>query len=248
MAQVLIGIGAVCAAYGVTVMLVGSGTLFFAVWYAIGAALAGAGFAVRSGTWSALPAAARVAITAVVAAGLAAALGIGAVVMGNAAAATAPPAGLDEIIVLGAQVRPDGTPSTVLRYRLDSAAAYLRENPRTRCIVSGGKGGNEPCSEAECMANYLRESGIDESRVVLEDRSRSTVENLRYSRELLASSADRVGIVTNDFHVFRACRIAARQGLTGACGISAPSDAWFLPNNLLREVACVAKDFLLGNI
>ncbi len=248
MALALIGIGAVCAAYGVTVMLVGSGTLFFAVWYAIGAVFAAAGLAVRVGIWSALPAALRVAIPALVAAMAALALGIGAVVMGNAAAATAPDSGLDEIIVLGAQVRPDGTPSTVLRYRLDTAAAYLRENPGTRCIVSGGKGSNEPCSEAECMATYLREAGIDESRVVLEDRSRSTVENLRYSRELLGSASDRVGIVTNDFHVFRACRIAARQGLTGACGVSAPSDAWFLPNNLLREVACVAKDFLLGNI
>ena len=246
MAQVLIGIGAACAAYGVTVMLVGSGTLFFAVWYAIGAALAGTGLAVRSGAWAALPVFVRVPIEAAAAAALALALGIGVVVMANAAAT--PPSGLNEIIILGAQVRPDGTPSTVLRYRLDAAAAYLRENPRTRCIVSGGKGGNEPCSEAECMATYLRESGIDESRIVLEDRSRSTVENLRYSRELLASETDRVGIATNDFHIFRACRIAVRQGLAGACGISAPSDLWFLPNNLLREVACVAKDFLFGNI
>ena len=246
MARALIGIGAVCAAYGVTVMFVGSGTLFFAVWYVIGAALAGTGLAVRSGAWAALPSAARATITVVASAMLALALGIGVVVMANAAAT--PSAGLDEIIVLGAQVRPDGTPSTVLRYRLDAASAYLRENPGTRCIVSGGKGGNEPCSEAECMATYLCESGIDESRIVLEDRSRSTVENLRYSRELLASDTDRVGIVTNDFHVFRACSIAVRQDLTGVCGISAPSDPWFLPNNLLREVACVAKDFLLGNI
>ena len=248
MALALIVLGAVCAAYGVTVMLVGSGTLFFAVWYAIGAVLAGAGFAARAGVWAALPAAVRTAATVVTAAAVALMFGIGAVVMGNAAAATAPEPGLDEIIVLGAQVRPDGTPSTVLRYRLDAAAAYLRENPDTRCIVSGGQGGNEPTSEAECMASYLRKVGIDESRITLEGRSRSTVENLRYSRELLDSATDRVGIVTNDFHVFRACRIAARQGLTRACGISAPSDPWFLPNNLLREVACVAKDFLLGNI
>lgn len=246
MGYLLIGAGAVCAAYGLTVMLAWSGTFFFAAWYAIGAALAAGGAAVRSGAWAALPAAARAAIAAAAAATLALSLGIGALVMG--CAATAPSPGLDAIIVLGAQVRPDGTPSTVLRYRLDAAAAYLRENPGTRCIVSGGKGGNEPCSEAECMAAYLRESGIDDSRIVLEDRSRSTVENLRNSRELLGAGTGRVGIVTNDFHIFRACRIAARQGPSGACGISAPSDAWFLPNNLLREVACVAKDFLLGNI
>lgn len=248
MALALIVLGAVCAAYGVTVMFVGSGTLFFAVWYAIGAVLAGTGFAVQAGVWAALPASTRVAITALVAAAVALMFGIGAVVMTNAASAAAPEPDLDEIVVLGAQVHPDGTPSTVLRYRLDAAAAYLRENPDTRCIVSGGQGGNEPTSEAECMASYLQEVGIDESRVTLEGRSRSTVENLRYSRELLNSATDRVGIVTNDFHVFRACRIAARQGLTRACGISAPSDPWFLPNNLLREVACVAKDFLLGNI
>ncbi|WP_322353888.1 YdcF family protein [Paratractidigestivibacter sp.] len=246
MGYVLIGLGAVCAAYGVSIMLVGSGTLFFVVWYVLGGAIAGAGLAVQTGAWAALPFAIRAAATAVAAAAVVLFLSVDAVIMTHAAAA--PPADLEEIIVLGAQVRPDGTPSNVLRYRLDTAADYLRQNPRTRCIVSGGQGGNEPTTEAACMASYLREQGIDASRIVLEDRSRSTVENLRFSRGLLASPADRVGIVTNDFHAFRACRIAARQGLSGACGISAPSDPWYLPNNLLREVPCVVKDFLLGNM
>ena len=60
--------------------------------------------------------------------------------------------GLDYIIVLGAQIYERG-PSAVLRFRLDKAVEYLNENPQTKCIVSGGKGSNEPCSEAEGMKN-----------------------------------------------------------------------------------------------
>ena len=183
-----------------------------------------------------------------VAAALAAAvtLGVGALILTTAHEPA--PEGLDELVVLGAQVRPDGSPSTVLRYRLDTAADYLRENPSTRCIVSGGKGANEPCSEAEAMARYLESCGIDAARIELEDASTNTAENLRNSRALLADAGDAVGIVTNDFHVLRATRIAAKQGYAHAHGIAAPSDTWYVPNNVLREVFGVAKDFLFGNM
>lgn len=239
-------LGVAAAVYGVTVMLVGSGTLFFAVWYVIAAALAGTGVALRSGTWARLPHAVGMGIAAVATLGTAAVVATGIFIMAQTWSAA--PAGLDYLVVLGAQVRPDGSPSTVLRYRLDTAADYLRENPGAMCIVSGGQGGNEPTTEAACMASYLQEQGIDASRIKLEDRSTSTVENLRFSRELVGGDDASVGIVTNDFHAFRAAAIAKRQGLTDAVGVAAPSDPWFLPNNLLREVLCVWKDALLGNM
>ena len=98
------------------------------------------------------------------------------------------------------------------------------------------------------MARYLESCGIDAARIELEDASTNTVENLRNSRALLAGAGDAVGIVTNDFHVLRATRIAAKQGYANARGIAAPSGAWYVPNNVLREVMGVVKDFLFGNM
>ncbi len=114
--------------------------------------------------------------------------------------------GLDYIIVLGAQVRKDG-PSPVLKYRLDKAVEYLNENPDTVCIVSGGQGSNEPWSEAEGMARYLQEKGIDTARILPEDKSQTTEQNITNSKMLMKEGAS-VGIVTNNFHVFRALQIA----------------------------------------
>lgn len=114
--------------------------------------------------------------------------------------------GLDYIIVLGAQVRKDG-PSPVLKYRLDKAVEYLNENPDTVCIVSGGQGSNEPWSEAEGMARYLQEKGIDTARILPEDKSQTTEQNITNSKKLMKEGAS-VGIVTNNFHVFRALQIA----------------------------------------
>ena len=246
MSILLIALGAAAIVYGASVMLIWSGSAFFAVWYVIGAALSGCGIAMRLGAWQALPRALRMFVGVAAALAAAATLGVAALILTTAHEPA--PEGLDELVVLGAQVRPDGSPSTVLRYRLDTAADYLRENPSTRCIVSGGKGANEPCSEAEAMDLYLESCGIDAARIELEDASTNTVENLRNSRALLADAGDAVGIVTNDFHVLRATRIAAKQGYANAHGIAAPSDAWYVPNNVLREVMGVVKDFLFGNM
>lgn len=154
---------------------------------------------------------------------------------------------LDYIIVLGAQVRENG-PSVVLRYRLDAAIDYLNENPDTLCIVSGGKGTNEPFSEAEGMSKYLLENGIEKSRIILEDKSTNTVENIRNSKVLMGEAYQNVGIVTNNFHLFRAVQIAKAQGLRGVCGIAADSSVLYLPNNVLRECGGILKDWIMKNI
>lgn len=154
---------------------------------------------------------------------------------------------LDYIIVLGAQIREDG-PSTVLRYRLDEAIEYLNENPNTTCIVSGGQGPNEPYPEAEGMAKYLIEKGIDSRRIIQEGKSQTTVENIRNSKELMKVDYNGVGIITNNFHMFRALRIAEVQGLENVCGIAAKSNTLYLPNNVLRECGGILKNWLLRNI
>lgn len=151
---------------------------------------------------------------------------------------------LDYIIVLGAQVRDTGV-SKVLKYRLDVAKEYLDENLNTICIVSGGQGANELCTEAEAMADYLFSQGIEKDRILLEDKSRNTEENIRYSRKLMREEYDGVGIVTNNFHVFRSVQIAKNQGLKDVYGIAADSNIWYLPHNMLRECGSILKYYVL---
>ncbi len=157
-----------------------------------------------------------------------------------------PPKKLDCVLVLGTQVYANG-PSTLLAWRLDTAAAYLKENPETLCIVSGGQGYNEPCAEAEVMYTYLVEHGISGNRILRETRSKNTTENIRFSKELLPEGYETIGIVTNDFHVYRAVKLAEAGGLHGVYGVSAPSVASFLPNNMFRECLALIKDKLAGN-
>ena len=154
---------------------------------------------------------------------------------------------LDYIIVLGAQVKEDG-PSVVLKYRLDCAADYLDKNPGTMCIVTGAKGTNENVTEARGMADYLIAAGIEEKRIILEEKARNTAENIRYSKELLPSDDVTVGIVTNNFHMYRALGIAKKQGIEDATGIASGSTPSFLPNNVTREVLGVLKDSASGNM
>lgn len=154
---------------------------------------------------------------------------------------------LDYVIVLGAQVK-EGRPSVVLQYRLDRAYEYLMENADTICIVSGGQGSNELVSEADIMKSYLVDKGIPSYRILVEDRSRNTEENIRFSFELIGDLQADIGIITNNFHVFRGSAIARKKGALNVFGISASSNPLYLPNNMLREFFAVTKDKLCGNI
>lgn len=156
-------------------------------------------------------------------------------------------AGLDYIIVLGAQMKAHG-PSRVLKMRLDTAYDYLIDNPDTIAIVSGAQGNDEHVSEAQGMYDYLVERGIAPGRIIREDQSRNTSQNINYSSAFLDKEKNSVGIVTNNFHIFRATHIAEKSGYQQACGIAAPSELLLQGNNMLREFMGVMKDFLVGNI
>lgn len=153
------------------------------------------------------------------------------------------PADLDYVVVLGAQVR--GTlPSRALRRRLDCAVAYAQENPDTIFVLSGGQGEDEGISEAACMYTYLTENGVSADRLLLENRSTSTRENLRFSDELYDLKDRRVGILSNSFHVYRAMLLAGQEGYQDACAIPASSDLWMQPHNILREICAICFLFL----
>ena len=121
------------------------------------------------------------------------------------------PEKLDAVIVLGAKV--NGTaPSGALDQRIDAAAAYLRDNPETLCIASGGQGDDEGISEAACIRKGLMAQGIAESRIIMEEYSTSTETNFLHSMPLLDPDVRTVGVVTNNFHIYRALRLARVQG------------------------------------
>lgn len=150
---------------------------------------------------------------------------------------------LDYIIVLGCQVK--GTkPSRALKDRLDTAKKYLLANPETIAILSGGKGKMEDISEAECMYRYLLNAGISKERLLLEARSTTTRQNLRYSRKYMDYRHDEVGIITNNFHVYRGVLLAKRYGYQRVCGIAAPCKSILLYHYLVREAFALAREML----
>lgn len=150
----------------------------------------------------------------------------------------------DYLIVLGCQVQ--GTvPSRMLRQRINAAADYLNTYPDAICIVSGGQGPGEDISEAECMRRCLVQMGIDSGRILLEDQSTSTMENLRFSMELMDHGAT-AAIVSNEFHLYRAGQMASSLGLDADL---IPADTEFpilRTSYFLREIFAVWKYHLLG--
>lgn len=230
--------------YGIMVMLGGTGTFFFVIWIMIAIALTGLAFLVKFDVFKKIPKPVRVIGLITGSLGVLVLLFVMGLVLSGFTQTGKD--NLDVIIVLGAQVHKT-RPSVVLQYRLDKAVEYLNDNPNTICIVSGGQGPDEPFSEGYGMSEYLKNKGIDESRIIIEDKSTSTKENIIYSRRFIEDGAS-VGIVTNNFHMYRALKVAKKQGLENASGIAAYSVWTFLPNNVLREVFGVIKYFIFGEI
>ena len=155
----------------------------------------------------------------------------------------------DAIIVLGAAVHGDKV-TWVLENRLNTAIEYLNERPAAICIVSGGQGAGETVTEASAMKKYMVEYGIDESRIYLEEKATNTNENFEYAKviidDVLGPDA-KIAFVTTNFHVYRAGRVAAAQGVD-AVGIPA-DDVWYLRlNNFLRECVGICVYALRGDI
>ncbi len=122
----------------------------------------------------------------------------------------------DAVIVLGAAVHGE-TPSAVLKSRLDAAVRYHSKNPDALIVVSGGRGPQEDISEAEAMERYLVIHGVDESVIIREENATSTLENFRFSKELLDERLGkdyRVCYITNEFHIYRAGGFASQAGFS----------------------------------
>lgn len=154
---------------------------------------------------------------------------------------------LDYIIVLGAHV--DGTRLTLaLLERTRRACQYLKENPGTKAILSGGKGSGEDISEAQAMYDYLVAHGIEGSRLIKEEHSTNTKENLSFSLGYIGKTDVSVGVVTNNFHVFRGVAIGKKCGFKEVYGIPSRYRSWRLLVYIPREILAVIKDKLMGNL
>ena len=157
--------------------------------------------------------------------------------------------GCDYVVVLGAGVR--GTvPSLALRERVNAAYNYLTANPQAIAVLSGGQGPGEDITEAACMYRELTQMGIDPSRLLMEEHSGSTIENLRFSLDLLEAETGarpgKIAIVSSEYHIFRSCLFAKSLGLEAA-GVPART-SWFTLrlNYYLREIVAVWKYLILG--
>lgn len=240
-------LGIVCLLYCLCIALfMGYGTKFFLVWGAIAVTFGGLSLLSAHPAWLVkIPFWLKTVFAVCIAVGVLLFVVVEGMILSQFGARAE--TGADYILVLGAQWKQSG-PSYVLQKRLDKAITYLEQNPETIAIVSGGQGSNEPIAEAEGMKQYLMQKGIAEERILTENQSANTYQNLVYSSQLLDKENDRVVLVTNNFHMFRALSIAKKQGYSQIEGLSAGSYPAMLPNNLLREFLGVVKDFLVGNL
>jgi uncharacterized SAM-binding protein YcdF (DUF218 family) len=149
----------------------------------------------------------------------------------------------DYIIILGARVKGEA-PSLALQYRIDAAANYMKKNKETIAIASGGQGPGEDITEAEAIKRGLLAHGIPSNKIILEDQSTDTVENIRFSRKLIPKHLEAGLLVTNDYHLYRSKSIAKDQGLN-LQGLPAKTPAVAIPKSYTREYLAITKYYLV---
>ncbi|HWO95760.1 MAG TPA: YdcF family protein [Bacillus sp. (in: firmicutes)] len=161
------------------------------------------------------------------------------------------PKKLDYVLVLGAGIR-KGKPSPVLKERLNKAVDYLKAYPKAKVVVSGGKGYDEPVSEASVMEDYLLAHGIPSQRIVKEEKATSTYENLKFSRDLMNRQSvvhypERVLIISSNFHLHRAKSMARDLGLE-AFGAGSKVPLSVIPQVHVREILALAKYYVFDKM
>ena len=156
-----------------------------------------------------------------------------------------PPADLDYVVVLGAGLR-GTTPTNPLKVRIIRAAEYMEDNVGTFLIASGGQGSDEVISEAQCIHDQLVDIyGIEDDRIILEEQSRDTEENLRNSLDIIGDPNASVGIVSNGFHEYRALMIAEHTGYNNVYSVPAttllPVGIHYIVREFFGAVECMIK-------
>lgn len=149
------------------------------------------------------------------------------------------------LIIPGAELYGE-TPSETLCQRLDTGIEYLKKYPETIVIVSGGQGRGEKITEAEAMYRYLVGKGIDESRIIKETNSTSTMENFMFAKKLIeqqkGSFTGEITFVTNRYHIFRSRMLAKRNGIKAR--VLAAQSSGIPVSKYLREYLAFFKSLI----
>ena len=150
---------------------------------------------------------------------------------------------MDYIIILGCAIRRDGTPTPLLRGRVQRAfdfekMQYEKTGKHAKFVPSGGQGSDEVISEAESMKRCLMELGVPGDRIVKEDNSVNTYQNMDFSKKVIErdckSENCNIAFSTTNYHVFRGYTLAEKLGMK-AKGLSAKTKLYFFPNAFIRE-------------
>lgn len=153
---------------------------------------------------------------------------------------------VDYAVILGAGLRGEDLSLTLLD-RMNKGLEYLENNPEAKVIVAGGQGPGEEITEAEAMKRFLLKRGVAESRIIKEDKSTSTMENIKFAKEILRNMDHRetyeIMIITNRFHLFRAKLLAKRNGLI-AYGTPSTTRVYLLPKYYIREYFALMKSLV----
>lgn len=155
------------------------------------------------------------------------------------------------LVVLGAKVRPHG-PSPSLQDRIDEAFVFLTAHPDVKAVLSGGQGDDEVESEAACMYRELTKMGISGDRLLLEDKSTNTKENISFSlgviREKTGDNPEKLAILSSEYHMLRASMVAKSCGVEFEGVPAKTTIITQLLNHLMREVPAVWKYAILGGL
>lgn len=153
------------------------------------------------------------------------------------------------ILVLGCGLRGQDLTLTG-KARAEAAIDYLNKNPECTAFVCGGQGDNEIISEAEGLYRYMVSRGIDKERIIKEERSTDTKQNIIFAKELAIKNGfeldDNTAVVSNDFHLYRAKLIMRKAGFVNVFSINAPTPNIFLMDTslFLREYFSVVLEYL----
>ena len=147
----------------------------------------------------------------------------------------------DYAIIHGAGLIHGDKISKLLSDRIDKAIDIYNSDPSPTIIIpSGGKGGDETISEAEAMAQYLREHGVPDSDIILEDKSTTTLENLENCKAIIESREGRkyTVLVTSNYHVYRALRYCRKIGFD-CTGVGSHVAPYYWPSAVIREFIAI---------
>ena len=156
----------------------------------------------------------------------------------------------DYILVLGAGLSNRTTPSLILQGRLDAAIKCIEKNDTRYIVLSGGQGVDEDLPESHVMSKYLQDMGVDKERILIEDESRNTNQNFKYSKEKIEEhshkSLDKINvkIITTDFHALRSSILAKRNGYVNFDNYSSSTVWYLIPVTYTREAFAIVKSVL----